>query len=121
MKNIQKKIIEKIKHLESDIQGVKDANLKRHLKSELIILRALLEGEIRREFSYFKHITLTITGATGVILFWRGIYELTSRNEFLRDPYFSFVAGLIILALTGLLSRQFISVPTKATRPGYDR
>lgn len=110
---MQHRIIEKITHMEKEIQQVQDTKLKQHLKSELIILQALLEGQIKREFSYFKHITLTISGATGVILFWRGIYELSSQNWFLKDPHISLVAGLIILTMTGFITKEFITVPAK--------
>ena len=74
----------------------------------------MVQNSLKREFSYFRHISLTIAGATGVILFWRGIYELSSQNVFLKDPHLSLVTGLTILAITGLLSKEFITVPAKA-------
>ena len=113
---MQKKIIEKIRHIQTDIQEVRDAELKHHLRSELSLLQSMVQHSIKREFSYFKHITLTIAGATGVILFWRGIYELSSQNAFLKDPHFSLVTGLTILAITGLLSKEFIAVPAKTPK-----
>ncbi len=110
---MQRKIIEKITDIQQDIQKVEDTKLKHHLKTELTSLQILVHHGIKREFSYFKHVSLTIAGATGVILFWRGVYEITSQNQFLKDPGLSLVTGLIILALTGLLSREFLTVPAK--------
>ncbi|RLG15413.1 MAG: hypothetical protein DRN71_01325 [Candidatus Nanohalarchaeota archaeon] len=110
---MQQKIIEKIRNIQKDTQQIKDTELKYHLRSELSSLQSMVQHSIKREFSYFRHITLTISGATGVILFWRGIYELSSQNTFLKDPHLSLVTGLTILAITGLLSKEFITVPAK--------
>ncbi len=110
---MQQKIIEKIRHIQQDAREIKDTELKHHLKSELSSLQSMVQHNIKRDFSYFRHISLTIAGATGVILFWRGIYELSSQNAFLKDPHLSLVTGLAILAVTGLLSKEFISVPAK--------
>ncbi len=110
---MHRKIIDKITDIQEDVQEVKDAELKHHLKTELASLQIMAQHGIKREFSYFKHVSLTIAGATGVILFWRGVYEITSQNQFLKDPGLSLVTGLIILALTGVLSREFLTVPTK--------
>ncbi len=113
--SMHQKIIEKIRHIQKDTRKIKDTELKHHMGSELYSLQFMVQNSIKREFSYFRHITLTIAGATGVILFWRGIYELSSQNAFLKDPHLSLVTGLIILAITGLLSKEFITVPAKAT------
>lgn len=45
--------------------------------------------------------------ATGIILFWRGIWEVSYEIPLLENVYFVLFVGLFILTITGLIYREF--------------
>ncbi len=45
--------------------------------------------------------------ATGLILFWRGIWEVSYQIPLLKNVYFCLFVGLLILTLTGYIYREF--------------
>src|ERR1041385_8606320 len=45
--------------------------------------------------------------ATGIILFWRGIWEVSAQLPLLKNIYFSLFVGLFILTITGYMYREF--------------
>ena len=101
----------KISEINNHIQKVEDVRLKYELKHEMDALNLLIQSNVKKEFSYFTNAALMVASATGVILFWRGIYEISSMNTFLSNPYLSLAAGILILAVTGLISKNFLTIP----------
>jgi hypothetical protein len=61
--------------------------------------RAELTSRFRSH--YFLY---TLIGAIGMIIFWRGIWDLSYEIPILSHPLVSIVVGLVILALTGFLA-----------------
>ncbi|VVB81798.1 Uncharacterised protein [uncultured archaeon] len=45
--------------------------------------------------------------ATGIILFWRGIWGIADFTPLLKNVYFCFFVGLLILTLTGYMYKEF--------------
>src|SRR3989338_1381864 len=45
--------------------------------------------------------------AIGIILFWRGIWEVSYEIPLLENVYFSLFVGLFILTMTGYMYREF--------------
>jgi len=45
--------------------------------------------------------------ATGIILFWRGIWEVSYEIPLLKNVYFVLFVGLFILTITGYMYREF--------------
>ncbi len=72
---------------------------EKNLLAKDLVLRRMLR---RRPFIY------AILGGTGVILFWRGVWELADRTPIISNPVVSIFVGLGILAVTGLLVFQLI-------------
>lgn len=54
-----------------------------------------------------KQFFTSLLYATGIILFWRGVWELSYEIPLLKNVYVSLVVGLIILTLTGYIYREF--------------
>jgi len=54
-----------------------------------------------------KRYLLSLLVATGIILFWRGIWEASYDIPLLSNVYVSLFLGLLILTLTGLIYREF--------------
>lgn len=53
-----------------------------------------------------KFLWALLTG-TGIILFWRGIWEVSYELPLLENVYFVLFVGLAIITLTGFMYRQF--------------
>ena len=45
--------------------------------------------------------------ATGIILFWRGVWEASYEIPLLENVYFCLFVGLFILTVTGYMYREF--------------
>mgnify|MGYP001567461074 FL=1 len=54
-----------------------------------------------------KAFLLSLAYATGIILFWRGIWEGSAFIPVLNNPWVSLFVGLTILTLTGWIYTQF--------------
>lgn len=54
-----------------------------------------------------RHFLWSLFGAVGLILFWRGVWELPAELPFNDLPWISLFIGLCILTLTGLVFREF--------------
>jgi len=60
--------------------------------------------ELREEDRQFL---LSLLYATGIILFWRGIWEVSYEIPLLKNVYFALFVGLFILTITGYMYREF--------------
>lgn len=54
-----------------------------------------------------KHYLLALLYATGIILFWRGIWEVSYEIPILDNVYVALFVGLLIITLTGLVYKEF--------------
>ncbi len=54
-----------------------------------------------------KHYFWAILGVIGIVLFWAGLWDGIGYLWYLSNPLVSLVAGLIILASSGLLLKEF--------------
>jgi hypothetical protein len=54
-----------------------------------------------------KHFLWSMLGATGIILFWRGLWEGIGSLPLLESPWVSLFIGLLILTLSGMIFQQF--------------
>lgn len=54
-----------------------------------------------------KSFLMSLGYATGIILFWRGIWEGSAEIPILSNVWVSLFLGLLILTLTGWIYRQF--------------
>lgn len=59
---------------------------------------------IREEDRQFLY---SVLYATGIILFWRGIWEVSYEVPLLKNVYFCLFVGLFILTVTGYMYREF--------------
>jgi len=59
------------------------------------------ETKIKNELSIVENFLLLLFAATGVIFFWRGIWEMTYDIAYLKEPWVTLVIGVVILAITG--------------------
>ena len=65
---------------------------------------------IREEDRQFLY---SLLYATGIVLFWRGIWEVSYEIPLLKNVYFCLFVGLAILTLTGYMYREFDLFHTK--------
>lgn len=65
-----------------------------------------------------KQFLSSLLYATGIILFWRGIWEVSYDIPLLRSPAFSLATGLLIITLTGYLYREFDPLSQRLHRIG---
>ena len=54
-----------------------------------------------------KHLLLSLLAATGIILFWRGMWEVADMLPVISHPLASLVTGLVILAFSGIIFKEF--------------
>lgn len=54
-----------------------------------------------------KHFALAMIGATGVILFWKGIWEGIGSLPIIENVWVSLFVGLVILTFSGILFKEF--------------
>jgi uncharacterized protein (UPF0248 family) len=54
-----------------------------------------------------KHFLWAMFGATGIIMFWRGIWEGVGSLPILENVWVSLFVGLSILTFSGLIFREF--------------
>lgn len=57
-------------------------------------------------FYKVKRYFWSLFGITGVVIFWVGIWDGIGTLPYLGDPLVSFVAGLIILIVSGLIFKE---------------
>ncbi len=60
--------------------------------------------QLREEDRQFLY---SLLYATGIILFWRGVWEVSYELPLLRNVYFALFVGLFILTITGYMYREF--------------
>jgi len=62
--------------------------------------------------------------ATGIILFWRGVWEISYELPLLKNVYFAFFLGLFIMTITGYIYKEYEFMPSfkskKITRKLHD-
>jgi len=66
-----------------------------------------------------KYLT-ALLGATGVIIFWRGLWEGADLIPIVKEPIVSIFIGLAILTFTGVIYEEFYKVEMhvqRAARP----
>ncbi len=54
-----------------------------------------------------KHFLLAMFTATGIILFWKGIWEGVGSLPFLENPWVSLFVGAAMLTLSGIIFSEF--------------
>ena len=54
-----------------------------------------------------KHFLASLVYATGIIIFWRGVWGISDLIPYLRNVFVSFFIGLLVLTLTGFIYREF--------------
>ncbi|MBI2668321.1 DUF504 domain-containing protein [Candidatus Woesearchaeota archaeon] len=54
-----------------------------------------------------RHFLWSLFSATGLILFWRGIWESSAAFPYMEAPFFSLFIGTTMLVLSGLIFREF--------------
>ena len=55
-----------------------------------------------RRLRLHHRIAFTLLGTVGIILIWRGTWNLFDRAPFLNDPLTSILAGLLLVILSGI-------------------
>ncbi len=65
-----------------------------------------LEDKVRISLSH-RPILYALIGGTGIVLFWKGVWETAEFFSFLHGPG-SIILGVVVLLLTGLLVSVFI-------------
>lgn len=65
-----------------------------------------LEDKIRISLSH-RPILYALIGGTGIVLFWKGVWETAAFFPFLHGPG-SILLGVFVLLITGLLVSVFI-------------
>ncbi|RMD57471.1 DUF504 domain-containing protein [Candidatus Woesearchaeota archaeon] len=63
-----------------------------------------------------KHFLASLLYATGLILLWRGIWEVSYELPLLENVYFTLFVGLLILTLTGYIYREFDPLSGRTVR-----
>ncbi|RJQ19771.1 DUF504 domain-containing protein [Candidatus Woesearchaeota archaeon] len=69
--------------------------------------------QIREEDRQFFYALLY---GTGIILFWRGIWEVSYEIPLLENVYFCLFVGLFILTITGYMYREFDPLSAKMNK-----
>jgi len=62
-----------------------------------------------------KYLT-ALLGATGVIIFWRGLWEGADLIPIVKEPIVSIFIGLAILTFTGVIYEEFYKVEMHVQR-----
>lgn len=65
-----------------------------------------------------KQFLTALLYATGIILFWRGVWEVSEEIPLLKTPLLSLALGLLIITLTGYLYREFDPISRRMHRVG---
>jgi len=63
-----------------------------------------------------KHFLVSLVYATGIIIFWRGVWGIADEIPILSNVFVSFFIGLLILTLTGFIYREFDPLGSKLKR-----
>ena len=54
-----------------------------------------------------KHYLLALVVLTGIIFFWRGLWDVASFIPVVENPFVSLFIGLTIITLTGVIFKEF--------------
>src|SRR3989338_9838408 len=54
-----------------------------------------------------KHFLWSLFGATGIILFWRGVWEGSMEIPILDNVWVSLFLGLVMLTFSGIIFKEF--------------
>jgi hypothetical protein len=54
-----------------------------------------------------RHFFLSLFVATGIVLFWRGIWEGVGSLPILEEPFVNLFIGLVILTFSGMIVRDY--------------
>lgn len=54
-----------------------------------------------------RHYFWALIGVIGIVLFWAGLWDGVGNLWFLQNPLVSLIAGLLILASSGLILKEF--------------
>lgn len=54
-----------------------------------------------------KHFLWSMFGATGIILFWKGVWEGVGGLPFLENPWASLFIGAVMLTFSGIIFKEF--------------
>ena len=54
-----------------------------------------------------RHFLYSLLYATGIIFFWKGMWDVSYGIPLLKNPYFSLFIGLFILTMTGYMYKEF--------------
>ena len=54
-----------------------------------------------------RHYLFAVIGVIGIVLFWAGLWDGIGSLWLLKNPLVSLAAGLVILASSGLLLKEF--------------
>jgi len=63
-----------------------------------------------------KHFLVSLLYASGIIMFWRGIWGIADITPLLDNVFVSFFIGLLVLTLTGIIYREFDPLEQKLGR-----
>ncbi|MBI4146287.1 hypothetical protein HY489_03040 [Candidatus Woesearchaeota archaeon] len=69
--------------------------------------------QLREEDRQFLY---SLLYATGIILFWRGIWDTSYRIPLLSNDFFVLFVGLFILTMTGYMYREFDPLGQKISK-----
>ncbi len=65
-----------------------------------------------------KQFLTSLLYATGIILFWRGIWDLSYEIPMIRTPLFCMAVGLVIITLTGYIYREYDPISNRMHKIG---
>jgi uncharacterized protein (UPF0248 family) len=65
-----------------------------------------------------KQFLTSLLYATGIILFWRGIWDMSIKIPLLKTPLFCAAVGLAIITLTGYLYREYDPISNRMHKIG---
>ena len=54
-----------------------------------------------------KHFLISMFAATGIIMFWKGIWEGVGSLPLLENPWVSLFVGAVILTFSGIILKEF--------------
>ncbi|MBI2613781.1 MAG: hypothetical protein HYW62_03335 [Candidatus Levybacteria bacterium] len=55
-----------------------------------------------RRLRFHHRIIFTLLGTMGIVLIWRGTWNLFDKTPLLNDPLISILAGLLLVILSGI-------------------
>ena len=64
-----------------------------------------MKGKIWESFGSLDKVILALVVSAGVVLYWRGVWEI---SEAIFPPVGSLLAGVVILVATGYLTKELL-------------